>query len=471
VSAWRWLWAWFGEPERPPRRRQATGPIGDAMPGRGEMAGGRAERARAGPSRRSRRPLPRATRAELERTLGADLADLSLTIDPGFTAALDARAVQLGSTIVLGEPADAQALPLLAHEAMHALQARRRGTRPGIGAPGDASEQAAARAGDALASGRPMPPAASGPPVAAIQRQPAAPGETRGAGERDPEAIRAMLMLAYAKQGGHGDFTWSDELAAAFRRLLPGVTLARLQLLWEPPPKGPAEALARLQAAGIVMATALPTPLEPAAPPAPAPEVAEAPSEPMAPEPLPEPRPPKVVKELLPPEAVAKAPPEMPAPTPEPLEQVVPAEEAELQPRVEEPVPVSGPEEVKKGLDVTLVVTLPKRLPEAFAERTRRSARAFASTAVRSARCGPTAARPGRSTTSSSRARPSIPTRGRASRSSLPTSPGSPRSRRKALPMRCRRQPPARLGARRPAAFSPRARSPIFSRPLPIVRR
>ncbi|MGH6900910.1 MAG: hypothetical protein ACREJ5_30880, partial [Geminicoccaceae bacterium] len=83
MSAWRWLWAWFGEPERPPRRRLGTGPIGDVMPARGEMAAGRADRARAGPSRRSRRPLPRATRAELERTLGADLTDLSLTIDPG----------------------------------------------------------------------------------------------------------------------------------------------------------------------------------------------------------------------------------------------------------------------------------------------------------------------------------------------------------------------------------------------------
>lgn len=115
MSAWRWLWAWFGEPERP-ARRQAAGPIGDAVPGWGEPAGRRAARGRTRARGRSRRSLPPATRAELERALGADLADLSLTIDPGFTAALDARAVQLGSTIVLGDPADAQTLPLLAHE-------------------------------------------------------------------------------------------------------------------------------------------------------------------------------------------------------------------------------------------------------------------------------------------------------------------------------------------------------------------
>lgn len=367
MSAWRWLWAWFGEPERP-ARRQAAGPIGDTMSGWGEAAGRRAGGGRTRARGRSRRPLPPATRLELERALGADLADLSLTIDPGFTAALDARAVQLGSTIVLGDPADAQALPLLAHEATHALQARRRGTRPGIGSPGDAGEQAAVRTGAALTAGGPLPPVASGPPVAAIQRQPAPPGKTRGAGERDPAAIQAMLMLAYAKQGGQGDFTWSDELAAAFRRLIPGVALARLQVLWEPPPRSPAEAMARLAAAELVGAKP-PPPREPSTPAEPA-----APAE-IAPEPAPEAAPPKLPEPELPQPEVAEAMPqameeEQPAvPPPEalPLKRVAAAQRAELERPVAEPEPVPMAEEARKGLDVTLVVTLPKGLPEAFA--------------------------------------------------------------------------------------------------------
>ena len=277
--SWASYWARVWEPKQlrgsrsPPRAdadegRSATAAEPRSLPGgRGRLAIRRAAAARLQRLVGNRavahmaKPLPRAS--EIGARLGTDLSDVRVYHDPGAAAALGADAFATRDRIVVANPAAFDDPVLMAAEATHVAQARRRGTRPGISQPNDASERETH--GD-------QPASFSGGPVAEIQRQEEE-QQAVSIGLLQPQVVRTMLELQFAAAGStEGGLPWSPELEAAFGRLMPDVDLGRIRVLWDPPPPSAGVAFLRLIDAGI-----FPT-LNPVPPGAPPPAVAEEPA-------------------------------------------------------------------------------------------------------------------------------------------------------------------------------------------------
>jgi hypothetical protein len=153
--------------EAPPVQRRADGPA-TAIP---STVG--AVLARPG------RPLDPSTRSFMESRFQRDLGDVRIHTDADAARsaqALHAQAYTVGNQIVFGadryDPSGG-GRHLLAHELAHTVQQRglqARGDRPlDVTAPGQALEQEADRAADAVVHGRPMP-ALTGPVVPVIAR-------------------------------------------------------------------------------------------------------------------------------------------------------------------------------------------------------------------------------------------------------------------------------------------------------------
>ena len=254
-------------PRSLPQDRRRTSARRDAAARLQSLVGNRAVARMAG-------PLPRAR--ELGAGLGIDLSDVRVQHDPTAAAALGAAAFATRDEIVVADPAALDDPRLMAAEATHVAQARRRGTRPGVSHPTDSSEREAH--GD-------QPASLSGGPVAEIQRQ----EDERpsvSVGLLQPQVVRTMLEVEFLAAGSpDGGLVWSPELEAAFARLLRDVNLAEIRALWDPPPPTPGVGFLRLVDAGI-----FPT-LRPVPPGAAPPAEAEAPivaPEPVAEEPAPE---------------------------------------------------------------------------------------------------------------------------------------------------------------------------------------
>lgn len=222
-------------------------------------------------------PLPPGIRSRLENSLGVDLAAVRLYEDEVAAQALNARAFALADQIVLRRATDGADPALLAHEAAHVVQARRRGVQAGTSKPGGASERDARMAAQAIQAGQLAPASTQGGPVAAIQRQeekestPAPP---------DPlvrrESVRIMLFLQYQQQGRKEPFALTPTLQSELRRLIPELSSAEITRLWTPAPRNPMVAFQRLIDAGHLSLFA-PTPQKSATPaavkqPAPEPE-------------------------------------------------------------------------------------------------------------------------------------------------------------------------------------------------------
>lgn len=227
---------------------------------------------------RRERPLPEATRARLEASLGVDLSAVRVYHDPAAAQAVDARAFAMGDHIVLGDAADTGNLSLLGHEAAHTLQARARPAVPGVSKPGGASEQEAHQAAQAVQAGQPAAFSATGSAVPALQR-------ADGGGASAPidalvrrEAVRIMLFMQYQQQGGQGAFTLTPAVQSELQRLIPDLAVAEIARLWTPEPAGPVEVFQRLVDSGYLPVFTAPvqTEEEPAAeamaPPEPEPE-------------------------------------------------------------------------------------------------------------------------------------------------------------------------------------------------------
>jgi hypothetical protein len=198
------------------------------------------------------RPLPEATRARLEHSLGVDLSAVRVHHDPAVALAAHARALAVGEQIVLGKPADVGNLPLMGHEAAHVVHARGRPALPGISKPGGASEQEAAQAAQAIQAGRAAPGAQGTSPTPAVQRQ----ADAGNAAPTDAlirrEAVRIMLFLQYQQQGGQGAFTLTPAVQTELQRLVPDLGVAQIAALWTPEPAGPVQAFQRLVDAGLL---------------------------------------------------------------------------------------------------------------------------------------------------------------------------------------------------------------------------
>lgn len=213
------------------------------------------------------RPLPEATRARLEQSLGADLSTVRVHHDPAAALAAQARGLAVGEHIVLGRAADAGNLPLLGHEAAHVLQARAGPVAAGVSKPGGAGEQQAAQAAQAVQRGGLAPDLSRNGPAAAVQRQAAAMDAPTDALVRR-EAVRIMLFLQYRQQGGQGSFALTPAVQAELLRLAPGLDAATVAALWTPAPAGPLEAFQRLVQAGYLPLWSAPAAAEPVVTPA-----------------------------------------------------------------------------------------------------------------------------------------------------------------------------------------------------------
>ena len=213
------------------------------------------------------RPLPEATRARLEQSLGADLSTVRLHHDPAAALAAQARGLAAGEHIVLGRAADAGNLPLLGHEAAHVLQARTGPVAAGASKPGGAGEQQAAQAAQAVQRGGLAPDLSQGDPAPAVQRQAAAVDAPTDALVRR-EAVRIMLFLQYRQQGGQGGFALTPAVQTELLRLAPGLDAAAIAALWTPAPAGPLEAFQRLVQAGYLPLWNAPAAAEPVVTPA-----------------------------------------------------------------------------------------------------------------------------------------------------------------------------------------------------------
>jgi hypothetical protein len=165
-------------------------------------------------------PLPSSLRARFEHSLGADLSMVRIhdgAESARSASALDARAFTVGSDIHFAagqyQPEDPFGLHLLAHEVAHTAQ--QAGHPPvaqaklNVSTPGDASEDEADRAADAMVAGRPTS-VASRP--AAVYRSPngstsASTGKRRGPGGWSgwhlPQG-RVVRAAHQARRGGRG---------------------------------------------------------------------------------------------------------------------------------------------------------------------------------------------------------------------------------------------------------------------------
>ncbi len=289
MNGWAWYWAALWEPAYRPPARETREPRFDAddVPA---VAAGRLLRGPGAYPARARaaaglqavvgnralahaaRPLPSSERVRLEAGLGTDLSAVRVAHDPLAAGVLAARAFAAGDRIVLADAADVHDRRLLAEEVVHVVQARARGTRPGVSRPGEPSERQARAAAWQLSAGRVPGPLHDGAPVPAVQRQERRPGEAAppvAPGRQRPDLIRLLLALEYRRQGGKGPLRWTNELREGFARLLPDVDGGALARLWEPPPAGPEAAFARLVGAGFVPLLAQERPAEPAGEPSP----------------------------------------------------------------------------------------------------------------------------------------------------------------------------------------------------------
>ncbi len=134
-------------------------------------------------------PLPAAARERFESSLGADLAGVRVHTDEAAAASADAlaaRAYTARDDIYFGagqyQPDDPFGLHLLAHEVAHTRQQDAGAAGPqcklAASSPGDAAEDEADRAADAMVQG--LPATVSGGLAPAIQRTPAAAPARRG---------------------------------------------------------------------------------------------------------------------------------------------------------------------------------------------------------------------------------------------------------------------------------------------------
>ncbi len=99
-------------------------------------------------------PLPDSTRSTLESSLGHDMSDLRVSVNPELNAAMGAKAFTSGQNVVLRDSGDMSDVSLLTHEATHAIQQNFSTAKPSsIGAADTehehAAEQNAAGAGNA----------------------------------------------------------------------------------------------------------------------------------------------------------------------------------------------------------------------------------------------------------------------------------------------------------------------------------
>jgi hypothetical protein len=124
-------------------------------------------------------PLPDATRARFESSLGTDLSQVRLHDGPASARASDelgARAFATGEQVHFGagehRPDDPYGMHLVAHEVAHTVQQRGGSgvqAKPAVSEPGDRHEVEADRAADAMVAGRPAVVTAGG--AATIQRR------------------------------------------------------------------------------------------------------------------------------------------------------------------------------------------------------------------------------------------------------------------------------------------------------------
>ncbi|HEX2079019.1 MAG TPA: DUF4157 domain-containing protein, partial [Longimicrobium sp.] len=144
-------------------------------------------------------PLDGGTRAFMEPRFGHDFGRVRVHTGEAAAAgaeALGAAAYTAGTDVVFAggryAPGSAAGRRLLAHELAHVVQqASAPGTERRVSSPGDAGEQAAERAADAVAAGRSAGDVRTATAVPAVQRQPAAPSAT---GQFGPSPMFLMSM-------------------------------------------------------------------------------------------------------------------------------------------------------------------------------------------------------------------------------------------------------------------------------------
>lgn len=148
-------------------------------------------------------PLDAGTRAVMEPRFGHDFSDVRVHNDlqaARSASAVNAFAYTVENHIVLGSgnhsPQTTATQRLLAHELAHVVQQRNGPAfqRSGISSPGDAQEQQADRAAEAVMSGDPVP--ALSPAASTVQRQNGDPlsdplGEEKKKPTLDPKSARA----------------------------------------------------------------------------------------------------------------------------------------------------------------------------------------------------------------------------------------------------------------------------------------